>query len=197
MRALLFLAVGAASCGGRTTEPASAETGIDASAVEAAADTPPPPVCPATPPTVLSACTPLSGPESFCSYGDDPVQGCREVYVCTVDHIFEKGRPCSVPTCPTVLVDGAPCTREEAFQQCGSASGTRCVCGGTEFRCKGPPGDPRCPTLSPNSGAKCAVEGVSCDYTIYPPGWADVGPVGFVVDCKSGLWQWRRIRGGP
>lgn len=194
---LLILVVGLAACGGRTAELASSDVGVADVGSEAAVDARPPAVCPPTPPRVLSECTPLGGTRSFCSYGDDPVQSCRDVYVCTADHIFEKLPPCSKPACPKDIADGVPCTSDEKFQLCAPAPGTRCVCGGTEFRCMGPPPDPRCPLVSPNSGAKCTVEGATCDYSIYPPGWADVGPVGFVADCKGGLWQWRGIRGGP
>ncbi len=194
-RILLVLAACTVSCGGRTTESTASEP--DTGTVEASADTAPAPLCPPTAPTVLSACTPLGDTESLCTYGDDPLQACREIYTCTKDHTFEKAGPCTPLACPKGLADKAPCARDEAFAECGFASGLRCVCGGTEFRCKGPPADPRCPVLSPNAGTKCAVEGASCDYTIYAPGWFDAAPVGFVVDCKAGLWQWRRVGGGP
>ena len=179
----LLLLVATVGCGARTsfesTDPPDA--GSDEYGRPLAL---PRPVCPNAVPEIGTRCTP-NGIE--CSYGESLAFGCRRSLVCNGRWEVERTGECTVypSTCPEEPSPGESCyARFWSYDPlCEYEAGIGCHCS-SEWECYGPPDDPNCPTIPPNLGEGCAIEGLYCRY-------GDPCRHGHSLLCGHGAWEQR------
>ena len=151
--------------------------------------------CPQADPSEGAACREPTAP--LCSYGDSPRPECRDLWTCTSGlwHAIHQGCP-QTPAgyCP----DSQPLVRTSCSVS-GPADWVACVypgnvlctcecdgagaCTPTHFVCYPPPTTPGCPSILPNEGQPCAVQGTRCLYG------NPCGNDGTAVLCRAGVWS--------
>jgi len=184
------------ACGGTTSSPADGGSQTDGGPVDAGGsdDGPWSPICPASAPTVGSACD--LPQKVYCEYGNawwnpscDIVVSCYQGYwgmgfpgggTC----LPEPGpNPMSCPMNYGMIVAGQSCA--DKGLQCYYGQGPYCRCdayppnsdAGPTWHCV--PGTDGCPASRPRFGAPCDSIGMSCDYQLCGAGQV----------CINGTWQ--------
>jgi hypothetical protein len=163
-------------------------------AADAAVEADAPIGCPSSPPKEGTACVPRGMWESYCSYGDDPLPDCRDVYRCTAkDGVWTRvPGACDPSGCPAAVpLEDASCP--------GNAHclyGRRhCACQ-FHWSCSDIPSD--CPLVAPNAGDPCTPEASACGSAwLTQLHCADCGGVGFALFCNDGVWDFEAYHGGP
>ena len=165
-------------------EPTGSDSGPDASAGP----------CPSALPMTGSPC-PRAG--LVCQYGTDPRENCRPSARCEMGVWVSMAPACMQITPPAMC----PATREMAQgQACApmdavcAYSGLFCRCtncrsfpvsgcnGPVQWQCNAPNPDMACPSVQPNLGTACAMEGQRCGYDC-----ESYGPNGG-RQCTGGVW---------
>lgn len=149
--------------------------------------------CPAAEPTVGAKCT---GPMD-CEYGDAVRPECRARFGCaeTTDWRWQEAADCTeAPAgfCPDTRPGETPCTPPISWAACEYGNAV-CVCPCDPplegdghcapglWACFDPPTTEGCPTIAPNYGSPCSVQGLECNY-------GNVCDWGYSRFCYKGLW---------
>ena len=198
----LILTASQIGCGGETAachecaHVDGGETGSDAS-------TEPRLACPATEPQEGALCD----GRLDCTYGDSLRPDCRQMFVCqderageTAPAVWLLRRPCiSVPpgVCPPDAPPPTACTPIADPNQrvpCEYPDHVLCICPCTpspttpgcaeqKWTCYTGPKEPECPTIVPNLGTACSVQGTRCVYGDRCTPW------GRTTFCREGRWE--------
>ena len=180
--AILCLATSGAACGGATNDGAHQGS------------------CPVHVPAVGSEC---AKPGQTCGYGDSPRPECRELVVCgnarSGKSVWEDRsgscvgpppaycpaeQPLDGSSCELPMIADAPiaCTFDSAACYCTPCLGLRCLDPAPTWVCVEGGLETGCPTVAPNLGTVCTVEGLDCTFGNPCRG------IGTVLACRGRAW---------
>jgi hypothetical protein len=178
---------------GRTDAGTDTDAGLDASGLDAPADSAFV-VCPDAPPADLTVC-PRVG--MVCEYGSEPRSGCRVHVRCTAGgqgtpywqhDVLPPCAPIPPGTCPMTEAEAtavATCSPQGLYCNYGDDTCICTQCNGpcsptARFTCYGPPTAPGCPKKKPDIGTSCAGS-AHCTYGSCA---SDITE----RDCMDGYW---------
>jgi len=198
------------ACGGDAIKSATSSqcvvcSGLDAMPTGDAAstgDSAAPSSCPVKEPTAGERC---SSSGLSCGYGSSPRPSCRDAWTCTLGTWSGISSSCaqlpagycpvSAPTSTTPCTPMAdPSSRGDCTYSGDVLCGCPCVsvsldgsttafgCAPANLVCYNPPTTPGCPSIAPNFGTPCDVQGTQCVYG----NPCDVD--GIAMLCRGGVW---------
>jgi hypothetical protein len=145
------------------------------------------PGCPSAPPADGAPC---SRQDTYCTYGNEPIPGCRPEATCDQGMWMVPAIACP-PTANDCPSNPSTDTVDMCIQQnsvCPYTEGFLCDCfcvGGTgcAYRCTLP--EAGCPLQAPNAGEACSsfMPGQECFY-------GDPCSFGAATRCENGFWTW-------
>jgi hypothetical protein len=207
-RALAFVAVVAAACGGKVSAGGDVDAGAPETIVEPGTPLPPPTYvdgCPSSPPSLGTSCPTGAGP---CEYGSDPNPACNAIVACG-GGVWQKGE--GLPACPgSALTSGHACPSPyppdpRSKTSCTGNLGALCdyrypspsggvvrvECGcqddaklGPIWDCANVITDANCPFPPALLGTSCPGEGLSCPRLAHFAGWPCIP----TEVCTGGGW---------